>query len=283
MLTFSAGENFSNSVLEIEVNGAGTAGTDYDQIVVNGTATLGGTSTLNLSVNFTPSGNQEIIILNATALSGAFTTVTGLPSGWTLLYNTPSNGKVTMSYTILPIELLYFKGKAEGPVNELQWATASEQNSQYHIVERSADGSKGWQEIGRATAAGNTTELQTYRLTDEQPLPLGYYRLKAVDFDGQYEYSPVVVIERGMKGFVITNVFPVPVADELTLRMTLAEPASLSIDIADLNGRTLLTFEPQLEAGLRDVQLDVSQLTAGIYFIQVNNGKMSWSERIMKQ
>jgi hypothetical protein len=95
-MTFNAGETFSNNTLNIEVNGASVAGTDFDRLTVLGTATLGGT--LAVSINYTPSVGDIISILNANAISGTFSTVTGLPANWNVNY---SPTEVTLSYGIL--------------------------------------------------------------------------------------------------------------------------------------------------------------------------------------
>ena len=83
--TFDANENFSNSIMAIEVNGTGMPGVNFDQIVVNGTATLGGT--LTLSINFTPVNGNQVTILSATTVTGTFSTVNGLLTNWHLNYS----------------------------------------------------------------------------------------------------------------------------------------------------------------------------------------------------
>ncbi|MBK9013160.1 MAG: T9SS type A sorting domain-containing protein [Saprospiraceae bacterium] len=84
-MTFTASEDFSNNTLFMEVNGTGTAGVNFDQVVVNGTATLGGT--LNLSVNFTPNGGDYVVLLTASQVSGTFSTVTGVPANCNIVYS----------------------------------------------------------------------------------------------------------------------------------------------------------------------------------------------------
>ncbi len=83
-MTFSGNEDFSNGTMAMEVNGTGVAGTAHDQIVVNGTATLGGT--LALSINYTPTVGDQITILTASGINGTFGTITGLPANWTVQY-----------------------------------------------------------------------------------------------------------------------------------------------------------------------------------------------------
>ena len=83
-----------------------------------------------------------------------------------------------------PIELLYFTGHAEANANILKWATATERNNQFQIIERSLNGTDDWMEIGRVTGAGNSLDEISYQLQDENPPIEAYYHLRAVDFNG---------------------------------------------------------------------------------------------------
>ena len=50
--------------------------------------------------------------------------------------------------------------------NEITWATASEINSDYYIVERSYE-NEGFEDIGKVDAAGNTLAETSYNFDDE--------------------------------------------------------------------------------------------------------------------
>ncbi|GAA3979908.1 hypothetical protein GCM10022407_26420 [Hymenobacter antarcticus] len=96
--------------------------------------------------------------------------------------------------TPLPVELSAFTATAEGRAAvRLVWATASEKNSARFEVERSTDG-RTFAAIGAVAAAGSSTALRSYELLDAT-LPAStatlYYRLKQVDQDGSFSYSPV--------------------------------------------------------------------------------------------
>ncbi|MEQ8715239.1 MAG: LamG-like jellyroll fold domain-containing protein, partial [Cyclobacteriaceae bacterium] len=88
--------DFTNiGTLEIEVDGV-TPCTEHDQLIVVGTAFLGGT--LDVTLGYTPTSGDEIVIIDAGTVSGTFTTV-NLPSGdWTLSYDTPLAGQVSIQY-----------------------------------------------------------------------------------------------------------------------------------------------------------------------------------------
>ena len=113
---------------------------------------------------------------------------------------------------VLPVELLYFKGKALDAGNLLQWSTGSESGSEAFIVERSPDLS-AFRPIARVTAAGDSWTPLSYEFTDrEAPAGLSYYRLRIEDLDGSHRYSDVVPLQRGIG----ITIHPNPVMDLLT-------------------------------------------------------------------
>jgi hypothetical protein len=105
---------------------------------------------------------------------------------WTLV-NTPS---------LLPITLLYFKGKnKQNKFSRLTWETALEINNNGFEIEKSLDGFSFYT-IGWVTGNGNSTVSHLYKF-DDYKIELGgtyYYRLKQVDYDGQFEYSNMVSV-----------------------------------------------------------------------------------------
>lgn len=104
---------------------------------------------------------------------------------------------VPCGFSPLPVELIAFAAKAEGPGVRLEWATASERNSGYFAVERSAD-AHAFEEAARVAAAGSSQSMMNYAAVDERPLPgVTYYRLRQVDLDGAVQFSQVVPVRIG--------------------------------------------------------------------------------------
>ena len=77
---------------------------------------------------------------------------------------------------------------------DLTWATASEINNDYFLVQHSSDGIR-FDDLGTVVGAGTTTQSHSYDWMHDHPSAgVNYYRLKQVDFDGQFEYSPIRVV-----------------------------------------------------------------------------------------
>jgi len=237
------------------------------------TVTLRTSGAASLSASTYPNNTGTTGLITHTALNNNITVSGGLPaSAPPMVFSSP-----------LPVELAEFKAAPRNTANHITWTTESELNSQYHIVERSADGADNWKEIGRKLAAGTTQAKQQYYLDDERPLPLSYYRLKMVDFDGQYEYSKVVSVERRSSDFGVVNMYPMPTSDKVTLQVNLPELTNLTVSVTDVNGRLLQFSDMEVEKGLSDVQVDLTQHAAGTYFIKLDNGSTQLTEQIVKQ
>lgn len=97
---------------------------------------------------------------------------------------------------VLPVELVDFVGKKHESKNELYWATASERNSSHFEVHVTQDGDN-WESIGIVSAAGNSTDLLSYRLDHfDAKKAINYYRLSQFDLDGAFvRYTKLVTID----------------------------------------------------------------------------------------
>jgi hypothetical protein len=181
------------------------------------------------------------------------------------------------SATPLPVELTRFDATTTGGRVVLTWATASEKNSAYFAVERSADG-REFARIAEAKAQGSATVATEYRAADEQPLPgLSYYRLRQVDADGTANYSPVVSVNS--TGIASLSLAPNPVADVVLVNLTgLTDPAA-TMEVRTLSGKLLLAAP----AATGTTQpLNMRELPAGVYLLQVRTAGHSLTQRLLK-
>jgi hypothetical protein len=91
----------------------------------------------------------------------------------------------------LPIELLSFDAYMVDTTVNIKWSTATETNCDYFILERSVNGII-WKEIDRLDGNGTTTTIHFYNTIDlNAPYGYSYYRLKQLDYNGQFEIFPI--------------------------------------------------------------------------------------------
>ncbi|TDB68953.1 hypothetical protein [Arundinibacter roseus] len=99
------------------------------------------------------------------------------------------NGERTLF--ILPVRLVDFKAQKINQKVHLSWKTAQEVNTREFVIQRSTD-LKRFVDVARMPASGGQEAPQAYEFAETDPRPgTSYYRLKIVDWDGTYEYSPI--------------------------------------------------------------------------------------------
>jgi Secretion system C-terminal sorting domain len=184
--------------------------------------------------------------------------------------STGVGNRVMTSAAALPVNLLYFRGKAgqsaEGYASELTWATDSEVNAKSYTIERSRD-LQTFTTLNNQPAAGNSTEQKEYAYTDSKPFfGTNYYRLSQTDFDGSvHRYQPVAVIieDRDMP----FGVFPNPVSgNRFKVKVENADEAQLSL-FNEL-GQKISIETSKLSETIVEVQAK-TELPTGSYVVQV--------------
>ncbi len=119
-------------------------------------------------------------------------------TSWSCSYNTDGSGG-----TILPVRLIGFDAKIQSGSVLLKWSTASEENNDRFVIERS-DESQQFQAIGTVSGVGNSTTTQYYSYTDRAPLKgINFYRLRQVDADDKFSFSQVKRVDNRLTGLHI--------------------------------------------------------------------------------
>ncbi|MBD0401396.1 hypothetical protein [Flammeovirga sp. EKP202] len=114
----------------------------------------------------------------------------------------------------LPVELTYFYGIAESGQNTLYWETASEINNSHFEIQNSND-EQQWITLDTIQGAGNINTKVEYSYVDSVSLQR-FYRLKQVDFDGNYTiYGPINIINNS--GPISGKIYPNIVTNGTTI------------------------------------------------------------------
>ncbi len=165
--------------------------------------------------------------------------------------------------------------------SRLQWKTSQEINSARFEVERSEDAIH-YIKIGSVEAAGNSSILTSYNFTDYQPAPgLNYYRLKQVDRDGRYEYTPSRLVRFDRIKTATITCYPNPTSGILNIQIPENNrQEALLINISHTGGVVVVQYK--ISANGQTVRtVDLSRLPKGTYFIQVKGDQLNIVERII--
>jgi len=168
----------------------------------------------------------------------------------------------------LAVSLQSFNGAIVNSTAKLNWTSASEINAKQFVVEASSD-KKNFASVG-TVAAKNVKGLNSYEFETAAPATTTYYRLKMVDKNGAFSYSPVVVLNASVSAKKLT-VFPNPAVNTITLSHAQALEGA-SVKILNAAGKTVSVSN--LQTGATQTTVDVSKLAKGTYIVSVeNNGQ----------
>lgn len=176
----------------------------------------------------------------------------------------------------LPVELKSFTAQLRNGQVNLNWVTASERNNQGFEVQRSQD-AREFSTILFKQGNGTTSARSTYNAVDARPLAgLSYYRLKQIDTDGKFSYSPVVTVQNA--GLTEASFYPNPTSGKLTVSLPQATTVeSLRVRISDLTGRVLREQTLPVTG-----ELDLTSLPAGTYVVTVGTGDQQVTRKVVK-
>lgn len=176
----------------------------------------------------------------------------------------------------LPVELSYFNSSVQGTTVTLNWETVWEMNNYgFEIEKKSLDGD--WNKIGFVSGSGNTTMPVSYTfIEDNVNTGIYKYRLKQIDFNGNYEYHNLagdVIIEKPQKISLNQN-YPNPCNPSTILSYTLPTDIFVSLIIYDILGREVAVLVNEIKkSGYHNQIFNSDNLASGIYFYTLSAGQ----------
>lgn len=161
-----------------------------------------------------------------------------------------------------PVQLKNFSGYVQKGTAHFRWNTGVETQFDHFELEKSAENNK-FSTIEKFVAKGNNSD---YAFNVFQAEPSAQYRLKMVDKSGTIHYSRQITLSENGEGK--TGIYPNPAHDYINVRVTEAA----SIQIYDALGRQVK--KAYLERGVNSI--DISGLSAGVYYARVGKEKISF-------
>jgi hypothetical protein len=179
-------------------------------------------------------------------------------------------GSVNIGTTPLPIELVEFKGTCHEKTIELIWATASEKENAFFVVERSSDG-ENWMDLKHINGAGNSTTYKRYSFSDGfKKNELRYYRLTQVDYDGNSKTFDLLSTNCINEDDKMT-LYPNPASNDLSVELNLSKNYGIGeIKIINALGKTFLLEKIVLKKGNVIIKLPLN-LESGAYMLLLHS------------
>lgn len=190
--------------------------------------------------------------------------------------------------SVLPVELTSFTARPDGERAVLEWSTASETNNAGFEVQiqrpAEGEGASGWEPLGFVDGSGTTSEPRTYRYkTDALETGRYRFRLKQIDYDGAFEYSPAVEVVLALaETFQLSAPYPNPAEGRSQLSLTMARSQDVRVTLYNALGQRLAVVHdgPLAPNTTHTLPIDGRSLPSGLYFVQVRAETFQATRRI---
>lgn len=268
---FMAG-NFStvsNSAISVTVNDPDAPGDPNDNI-----------RKIEIYCGITGSGTNATILTSntgSTSLSYSHASTTG-NSYYYFAKITQVDGDIMWTAPIwvyrnavvLPIELTTFNGKQQNKYIQLNWATASEINTNYFEVEYATDGNH-FEKIGTvASKFHNSSVPSFYSINHDSPVNgINFYRIKQFDLDGSFKYSAIIPVQYNYSIVQSIKINPNPVVNHLNIALSISQKSDIVCRIYNMDGREVKSIAAAAHAGNNNIATDVSSLVKGTYILVI--------------
>jgi len=191
----------------------------------------------------------------------------------------------------VPVELISFVAYQSNGSVELLWETSTELNNSGFEVERNFNKSN-FEKIAFLPGFGTSSEKHFYSFTDK-PDSNGKisYRLKQMDFNGDFNYSKVVEIDfSSFKEFSVAQNYPNPFNPSTKIKFTISsviasgakQSQPITLKVYDILGNEVATLvNEEKPAGTYEVEFNATSLPSGVYFYQLKTGSFVETKKMV--
>ncbi|HRP02756.1 MAG TPA: T9SS type A sorting domain-containing protein [Candidatus Kapabacteria bacterium] len=180
---------------------------------------------------------------------------------------------------VVPVNLISFEANAVANRVELNWETASEQNSDRFVVEKSQlneTGKTNFEAIETVLSAGNSTIINHYGPIIDNRVSANntyIYRLKIYDKNGEFKFSDekVVTLDGTYGDVTINEISPNPVNDKANFVVNSTKAHNATISLVDINGNLVMNiYNGNIQAGANSFAINANKLANGVYTVVVS-------------
>ncbi len=187
----------------------------------------------------------------------------------------------------VPVELTSFTCAWIDYRVELSWATASELNNYGFEIERKFSEHNKWESVGFVEGNGTTTRMNYYSFADSPRGGGKYnYRLKQVDIDGKFKFSPIREVVVPSK-FALHQNHPNPFNPRTAIGFELPANAHVILEIYNMLGQKIATLiDERRPAGFQQVTWDGTDnagkvVGSGVYFYYIKSGRFEATKKLV--
>jgi len=241
----------------------------------------GGANFVNWT-SYKAAGILQLISIN-NGYWGACTQCYGYSYNWKISKgNTCARVPVTLVEECpLPLSWLNFTAEKLNEGALLTWSTTEEKNTSHFDIERSSDG-KHFTKTGLVKAMGNTSQNNYHFEDTENITGIVYYRIAQYDIDGAYTYSVVRSVQHNKAEMLV---YPTKHTGLFNLKLSFMSPVNRPIDVYLFStlGTEVYHNKYQSTLGNLDADINITDLSSGIYLIRVSTEEGIYTSKCIKE
>lgn len=183
---------------------------------------------------------------------------TDLVRSWTL---------IDQSTHLLPLVLVSYEAECFAGNGIISWQTASEANTDYFILEASADGNE-FEFLAAIEAAGNSFSETSYSYIAENNSAT-YYKLILVNTNGETEELGITNLNCGTQTSETVNAYASGF-QQITLQTLGLSVGNYSLQLFDIAGKLFLQKEIPIDNYFNQFIIEDKKLAAGMYILRLS-------------
>ncbi|MBL7697757.1 MAG: T9SS type A sorting domain-containing protein [Chitinophagaceae bacterium] len=165
---------------------------------------------------------------------------------------------------MLPVKLATFTAKSTNNTVVLNWITTQEVNSEVFEIERSVDGIN-WMTVGSVAAKGTSWTPSKYSYSEVVKGGSSFaYRLKMVDLDNEFEYSPIVKITMNGVAAGAVKTYPNPATNFFAVD---GVSTGAQLHVVNMNGAVVKVINGYVP----NAKVSLNGMLAGNYVVKVTD------------
>jgi hypothetical protein len=184
----------------------------------------------------------------------------------------------------LPLTWESFSAAVKDQSVQLDWMVSNERQVQEYQVERSGDG-RTWEVLSTVPAQQGNGSLKKYVYLDLRAFSsLRHYRIKQIDLDGAFTYSPVRTVDLSSVGKSI-RIFPNPIGEKFFIASPDYNNKAVTVEVFSSSGILIGKEIKQLTNNQVEVSMTGRYaLAKGILLIRVSDetGKLIIQQSVLK-
>ncbi len=193
----------------------------------------------------------------------------------------------------LPVEMTSFAVVADGGAVQVAWSTASETNNAGFDVQFAHKDSTRFQSAGFVAGQGTSTSSHAYALRFT-PQIIGTYqvRLKQVDFDGAFVYTPMVEVavtqlssaaDGSQVAHSLSAAYPNPFRQSTALTLQTVAAQHVSARLYNAVGQHVRTIwdAPVTAGSATTLSVSADELAPGLYVLRVVGETFTETRQVM--